>query len=175
MAGRWPAAIAAALIAIATAGLGGLAARASGRTDFELRYFETTETTYAEVVIADGRVRTRYFEDAAGKCERWIEQRPCWTDEDLKLVEAEIAPARLDDLIRLVDGGGFMDLGPSYGDATGGRRYYAIEIAVKLAGRERRVVYQAFPDAAPMPAAFARLRAQLEKIARLAMDRRHAP
>jgi len=64
-------------------------------------------------------------------------------------------------LVDLVMQTDFMGLKGVYGGATSHQRYYPHVLVVRLGGKEKRVVYQSFPGALPMPEAFRRVRDEL--------------
>lgn len=129
-----------------------------------ITYGFSTEATYYELEINHAHLRYTYFGDTAEKCAQSVAQTPCWTNADLTTKEADLSDEETHGLIDLIRQTHFMQLKDSYGSAATGQRYYPSTLIVKLAGEEKRVVYQSFPEGEPMPEGFQRLSSRLEEL-----------
>jgi hypothetical protein len=114
----------------------------------------TAETAYERIEIDRARLAYTTFEDVDDRCAQWIEQSPCWSEGDLKTREAPLSEAELRDLADLIRQAGFLSLEDSYGGAQPGQRYYPHRLSVVVGATGKEVVYQSYPGAPAMPAAF---------------------
>jgi hypothetical protein len=129
-------------------------------SDFSLDYYYTSELSYIRIGINQSRLLYTYFDDPEGRCDDWVFQHPCWTEDELKTAEAALSGSEILGLAGLINQTGFMQLGDSYGeDAL--NRHYPAELSVRLEGRENRVIYRDSPDAPPPPQAFGELEDRL--------------
>lgn len=142
------------------------AGKGSSAPTLQVRYFFTAEATYEEIAVADEKLEFIHFEDREHKCERWLQQSPCWTPADLTREEATLSKDEVQDLRNLIQESKFMNLESLYGGAPAQRRYYATLLRVELAGTAKEVTYQSFPDAAPPPEAFESVRKRLVELTR---------
>ncbi|MFZ5792694.1 MAG: hypothetical protein ACOY3L_18540 [Pseudomonadota bacterium] len=129
------------------------------------RYYETTETTCIEVVVDEMELRATRFVDAVGKCTMWFEQSPCRNAAGLQTRRAAFTPEDLRELRVAIEESGFMALDAVYGGAKPDQRFYPMILSVALEGPQRDVIYQSFPEAVPMPRAFAEIRDRLLDLA----------
>lgn len=135
-------------------------------TDTYARYFFTAEAVYQDIVILNNNIKVTYFKDAEKKCAQWIEQRPCWTRADLLTREARLTKRELQTLRSLIKKTEFLMLDSVYGGAKDGQRHYTETVKVSLGFVAKEVKYQSFPEAAPRPAAFEKVKAQLLQLAK---------
>jgi hypothetical protein len=129
-----------------------------------ITYLFTAEATYDKIEVNQDKLSYTYFEDLEGRCARWVEQGPCWTQQDLKTIEAHLSASDLGDLITIIQDVKFMQLSNSYGGAASGQRFYPYTLRVKLGAVEKEVVYQSFPDGQPMPQEMKRLIDKLHEL-----------
>ncbi len=59
-----------------------------------------------------------------------------------------------------------MELETTYGGAQEPQRYYPHKISVKMGKDEKRVFYQSFPGASPMPEEFKKVKNKLFELVR---------
>ncbi|MFH1202068.1 MAG: hypothetical protein V1674_04160 [Candidatus Omnitrophota bacterium] len=121
---------------------------------FSVSYYFSSELIYKDIEINQAQLSYTYFEDKDGKCKQWMRQAPCWDREDLRTIKTTLSADEVSDLIGLINQAGFMELETTYGGAGESQRYYLHKISVKIADAEKRVFYQGFPAASPMPQAF---------------------
>ena len=121
------------------------------QASLSVSYLFTAEATYNKIEVNQAKLSYTYFEDPEGKCAQWVEQSPCWTEQELRTREARLSDGDLADLIALIQQTNFMRLSNTYGGAASAQRYYRHTLQVKLDAVEKTVVYQSFPEAEPMP------------------------
>lgn len=141
----------------------GIHQKTSPQPQLYIQYLFTAEGTYQNIEINQSKLVYTYFpeEVAKEKCKQWTRQVPCWAEEDLKTKEAILSKDEINDLIGLINETGFMNLEENYGGSGGYQRYYPYILIVKIGEREKKVVYQSFPNASPMPEAFKKVRDKL--------------
>jgi hypothetical protein len=126
-------------------------------TDIHARYFYSAETVYREIVIDGLTLKLTYFNDADTKCQNWIAQSPCWTQQDLQTRVAKLSQKEVNDFVNLINQSEFLLLEKTYGGAREGQRYYTETVKVKLGEVQQEVRYQSFPQASPRPPAFTKI------------------
>jgi hypothetical protein len=57
-----------------------------------------------------------------------------------------------------------MELSGQLGDASQQQRYYPEKITLNFGGKEKKVVYQNFPEASVMPEAFLEIKNKLKQL-----------
>jgi hypothetical protein len=130
-----------------------------------ISYLFATETTFVNIEVKQGVLSYTRFEDAQDRCARWIEQRPCWTDDDLKTAAFVLSAIDAQDLQNLVEQTHFMNLSPAEQVVPEGQRFYPYSLRVELGTQTTEIVYPSYPDAPSMPEAMSRLITFLEKLA----------
>lgn len=128
---------------------------------FGLAYQFTAESVFDRIDIEGPELSYTYFEDTEHKCERWLEQRPCWQSDDLETIRLTLSREQVDELIRLVESGGFMLIPRQIGGAKPGQRFYPYALSIAYGAHQNAVTYQSFPEAEPMPEAFEAIRDKL--------------
>lgn len=124
---------------------------ASQQPDLSIVYLFTAEATYDRIEINQNKLIYTYFDDVDNKAANWIRQEPVWTQNDLKTKETTLAENQLEDLIELIHQTNLMQLKNTYGGASSDQRYYPYSLSVSLGKEKKKVIYQSFPDAEPMP------------------------
>jgi hypothetical protein len=125
--------------------------RPSPTTPFGVTYRFTTEASYEQIEIKQARLIYTTFVDKDNKCAHWVAQAPCWTEQELTTREASLSASELRTLRDLLQQTAFLTLADSYGGAPPGQRYYPYQLSVTSGAIYKTVVYQSYPDAAPMP------------------------
>lgn len=123
------------------------------QTNLSIVYLFTAEATYDRIEIDQNKLIYTYFDDVDNKAENWMKQEPVWTQQDLKTKEATLLDSEIDDLVEIIDQTNFWLLNDTYGGASSGQRYYSYSLSVSLGTETKKVIYQSFPDAEPMPEA----------------------
>jgi hypothetical protein len=137
-----------------------LLAGAHQPVELRIEYFFTAETVYQDVVIngkESGTLKYTYFPKEKAKNispEMMVRQAPAWAVNDLLTKEAALDEKEMRELVSLIARAGFMDLMDAYGGAGEWQRYYPYTMSVKVGDRQRKVLYQDFPEASPRPKAF---------------------
>ena len=127
-------------------------------------YFFSAETVYEKIEIHDRRLIYTTFVDKEERCAQSMIQAPCWRAEDLATREARLAADEEQALSDLLAQVGFWELDDSYGAMQPGQRFYPHHLSAHLGAREKEVVYQSAPNAAPMPVALRQVIDQLEAL-----------
>lgn len=122
-----------------------------------ITYLFTAEAAFDKIEVNQGKLSYTYFDDVNDKCAQWVNQKPCWTEQDLRTKEADLLEGDINGLITLIRQTKFMEQTDSYGGASSEQRAYPHHLKVKLGEVEKEVVYQSFPAAQPMPEAMKKL------------------
>lgn len=130
-----------------------------------VRYATSSETLYEVIEVKDAKLSLSYFADAQKKCAQWIAQSPCWTAADLTTVCSALSSDEAHELAAFVERSAVFNLDSRYGGVTPHQRHYAQHLLVKLGEQTREITYESFPDAAPPPEAFEKLRVKLQTMA----------
>jgi len=133
---------------------------------FEAYYYHTTESTYEEVKILNGKLFFTYFKDEKGDCSQWIQQKPCWSEDKLKIRETKLTKADIDSISSKISNFGFWGLDTVIGNPNNFERYYSFVLKYKTALKENSVLFKSVPGGIVMPDAFRRSRDELMKIVR---------
>lgn len=137
---------------------------ASDYLKFEAFYHHTNESTYEEVQIKNGKLIYTYFKDEKGDCAQWVQQKPCWTKDDLKTKEAVLSKPEMDSLFTKVEKLGYWKLDTVIGNPSSTERYYTFDLSFKTAVKEKDVLFKSVPGGVAMPDAFRRSRDLLMKM-----------
>jgi hypothetical protein len=127
-------------------------------------YFFSTETVYEKIEIRDRRLIYTTFVDKEERCAQSMIQAPCWREEDLTTREVRLSADEEQALGDLLAQGGFWELDDTYGAMQPGQRFYPHRLSAHLGAREKEVVYQSAPDAAPMPTTLRQVMDQLDAL-----------
>ena len=133
-------------------------------------YHFTAECTYCDIQVDGSKITYTYFEPDKERCDRWLVQGPCWTQNDLKTATATLSNAERRELASLIAQTGFMDLKDTYGGEGEAGRYYPYLLEVTVGEAAKRVEYRSFPGASPMPDAFVKVRDRLLELAEGIVD-----
>ncbi len=125
--------------------------QAAQQTELSIVYMFTAEATYDRIEISQNKLIYTYFDDLENKAASWMKQEPVWTQQDLKNKEVTLTNDEIDDLLYIIDQTNFWLLKDTYGGASSNQRYYPHSLSVSLGSENKKVVYQSFPDAEPMP------------------------
>ncbi|MEZ5452785.1 MAG: hypothetical protein R3E93_08220 [Thiothrix sp.] len=134
---------------------------------FRLRFLASGESFYTEIKLENNILSYTYFEDTAGRCEKWVQNTPCWRKEDLKTISMALRDEDLDNLYSLAKESGILKLTrATYGSAKQGQRYYTQRMEISLDGKQKSITYQSFPGSSKKPEAFSQLETALVEYAR---------
>ena len=129
------------------------------------QYHYTAECTYCDIRVDGSKITYTYFKADRERCDRWLVQAPCWTQNDFKTATASLSDSERRNLASLIAQSGFMDLKDTYGEEHESARYYPYTLEVTVGEQVRRVEYRSRPDAPPMPEAFVKVRDRLLELA----------
>lgn len=132
----------------------------------EAYYYHTAESTYEEVSIKDGKLTYIYFKDEKGDCSQWVQQKPCWTKEELKTKETALTEAEIDSLAKKIENYGFGKLDTLIGNPAETERYYLFNLSFKTSSIDTKVLFKSVPGGVTMPDAFRKSRDELMKLVR---------
>jgi hypothetical protein len=133
---------------------------------FESYYYHTTESTYEEVAIKEGKLSYTYFKDEKGDCSQWMQQKPCWTKEALKTKEVSLTEADIDSLTNKIEKYNFKKLDTIIGNPAETDRYYTFILSFKTSSLNNKVLFKSVPGGVTMPDAFRKSRDELMKLVR---------
>jgi hypothetical protein len=133
---------------------------------FEARYFHTTESTYEDVKILNGKIYVTYYKDAKGNHSQWVDQKPVWNQNDLKTKDTTLTEQDIDSLSKKIDQYNFWGLDTLIGNPGKTDRYYPFELSFKTSAKNKKVIFKSVPGGVTMPAAFMKSRDELMRLAR---------
>lgn len=133
---------------------------------FEAYYYHTTESTYEEVSIKEGKLTYTSFKDEKGDCSQWVQQKPCWTKENLKTKEIALAESDIDSLAKKIEKYSFGKLDTVIGNPAESERYYTFDLSFKTSSIDKKVLFKSVPGGVTMPDAFRKSRDELIKVVR---------
>ena len=133
---------------------------------FEADYYHTTEASYEEVKIINGKLFYTFFKDSKGDCSQWTEQKPCWTKENLTTKEVSLTKNEIDSLAKKIQQNGFWQLDTLIGTPTESQPYYTFALSFKSVENQKSVLFKSVPGGIIMPNAFRKSRDELNKIVR---------
>lgn len=134
--------------------------------NFVAYYYHTTEATYEEVSIKNGKLTYTYFKDEKGDCSQWVQQKPCWTMNDLKTKEIDLTKPDVDSLAQKIEKYGFGKLDTVIGNTAETDRYYTFDLSFKISSINKKVLFKSLPGGVTMPDAFRKSRDELMKVVR---------
>jgi hypothetical protein len=133
---------------------------------FEAYYYHTTESTYEEVTIKEGKLSYTYFKDEKGDCSQWVQQKPCWTMDNLKTKVVDLTKSDVDSLAQKIEKYGFGKLDTVVGNPAESERYYTFNLSFKTSSIDNAVLFKSVPGGVTMPDAFRKSRDELMKLIR---------
>jgi len=133
---------------------------------FEAYYYHTTESTYEEVSIKEGKLTYTYFKDEKGDCSQWLQQKPCWTMDNLKSKEVILTKPDVDSLALKIEKYSFGKLDTVIGNPAESERYYTFDLSFKTSSIDKKVQFKSVPGGVTMPDAFRKSRDELMKLVR---------
>lgn len=129
--------------------------------ELSLSYHYTTEGAYYDVKIEGLRITLTHtdYEKIKEKCAQWVQQSPCWTEEDLIAEEAQLTNQEIIDLQNLISETKIIQLENYYGPEQGERCYpYTLRID------EKEITYCSSPDGPARPKAFSEVSQKIQEI-----------
>lgn len=124
-------------------------------------YYYTTEGSYYDVKIEGSKITFTHtdYEKIKDRCAQWIQQSPCWTQQDLITEEAQLTSQEITDLKNLIEETKIMQLENYYGPEQGARCYsYTLKID------EKQITYCSRPDGPSEPEAFTKVTEKIQEI-----------
>jgi hypothetical protein len=134
--------------------------------DFEAYYYHSTESSYEEIKIKEGKIYFTYFKDEKGTHSQWIDQKPYWNKSELPTKEASLSAQEIDSLSEKIDQYGFWKLDTLIGNPAATERYYVFELSFKTSSNKKDVLFKSVPGGVSMPSSFMRSRDELMRMAR---------
>lgn len=133
--------------------------------DFSVIYHYTTEGTYFNAELIGSTIIYTYADSEVikEKCAQWTLQTPCWTEQDLKTIRAQLSSNEINDLRSLVEETKIMELDKYYGP-EGGARCYSYTLKINFGGAEKEIVYCSRPDGISPLDAFVRVSGKIEEM-----------
>ena len=131
-----------------------------------MTYHYTTETSYFDVRLTNLKLTATQLDGqkVQARCAQWVQQAPCWTEQDLVTREAALAVADIASLKSLLKDTKVLQLADYYGPAPGAR-CYTQALSIELAGTIKKITYCSRPEEEPAPAAFRAVVARLQELA----------
>jgi hypothetical protein len=133
------------------------------QSEFSVSYYFTAETTYEKIEINETKLVYTYFKDVNGKCAHWLQQSPCWTQNDLKTEEIELSKNELNELKNLIRETGIMGLNNYYGPEEE-LRCYPYKLTIFFEGTNKEIIYCSRPDGPEEPEAFRKVSEKITEI-----------
>ncbi len=150
-----------ALIIIGIIFVVGRVQQSSNQTSLSISYHYTTEGSSYNAKIENSKIVFTHtdYEKIKDKCAQWIQQSPCWTQEDLITEEAQLTSQEITDLKNLIEETKIMQLENYYGPSQGERCYpYILKID------EKEINYCSRPDGPSQPEAFTKVTGKIQEI-----------
>lgn len=129
-------------------------------SEFEAYYFHTTESSYEEVSIKNGRITYTYFKGVK------VNSSNGWNQNELTKKDTLLSNADVDSLRKFVAKTGFMKLDTVVGNPASTDKYYTFVLMFNIDGKKRTVHFNSIPGGALMPDAFRKSRDALMMLAR---------
>jgi len=129
--------------------------------ELSVSYYYTSEGSYYDVKIEGSKITYTHtdYEKIKERCAQWIQQSPCWTQQDLITEEAQLTNQEITDLNNLIEETKIMQLEIYYGPEQGARCYsYILKI------NEKKIVYCSMPNGPSQPEAFTKVTAKIQEI-----------
>ncbi len=124
-------------------------------------YYYTAEGTFYDAEIKGSKITFTHvdYEKIKEKCAEWIQQSPCWTQQDLLTEEAQLTKQEIIDLRKLIEETKIMQLESYYGPEQGERCYsYTLKI------NEKKITYCSRPHGLEQPEPFRLVSKQVQDI-----------
>lgn len=133
-------------------------------TKLKLNFHSSGESFYSDIQLDDGKLAVTYFTDSEQRCAQWYKSQPCWNPTDLETITTHLTPEQQQELTKLIQNSGLMQLeGDRFGAQNLRERAYSEKLTVQLGAVERHLVYRSRPDADPKPIAFAQVESALRQ------------
>ncbi|MBI2672027.1 hypothetical protein HYX16_03785 [Candidatus Woesearchaeota archaeon] len=151
-----------ALVIIGLIFIAGCTQQSSNQTPkLSMSYHYTTEGSYYNVKIEGSEITFTHidYEKINEKCAQWIQQSPCWTQQDLITEKAQLSNQETTDLKRLIEESKIIQLENYYGPLQGERCYpYILKIG------EKEINYCSRPNGPSQPEAFIKVSEKIQEI-----------
>jgi len=132
--------------------------------ELSIIYHYTSEDSYYDVKIEGSKVTYTHtdYEKIKERCAQWIQQLPCWTQQDLITKEGQLTNQEITDLKNIIEKTKIMQLENYYGPEQGGIRCYPYNL--KIDGK--MITYCSCPDTPcpSQPEAFTKVTAKIQEI-----------
>jgi len=129
--------------------------------ELSVSYHYTTEGSSYDAQIKGSKIIFTHtnYEKIKEKCAQWIQQSPCWTQQDLITEEAQLSNQEITDLNNLIEETKIMQLENYYGPEKGARCYsYTLKID------DKEIMYCSRPDGPSQPEAFTKVSEKIQEI-----------
>lgn len=133
---------------------------------FEASYVYSAEATYESVLMKNMKLKYAVLKNEKTSVVNWVDQKPVWNLEDIKVVETVVTATEIDSLLKRIDAAGFWKLDSIYGLIEPGQKYYPFDMSVTNDGIVKHVIYNSVPGKTQMPDAFRKSRDELVRFAR---------
>jgi hypothetical protein len=129
--------------------------------ELSLSYHYTAEVSYFDVKIDGSDIAYTHIdsEKIKDRCAQWLQQSPCWTQQDLIIEEVQLTNQEITDLKNIIEETKIMQLENYYGPEQGARCY---PYTLKIDGKE--IVYCSRPDGPSRPEAFSKVAGKIQEI-----------
>ena len=99
--------------------------QSSNQTPLSISYYYTTEGSSYNAQIENSKIVFTHadYEKIKDRCAQWIQQSPCWTQDDLITEEAQLTSQEIADLKNLIEETKIMQLETYYGHEQSARCY----------------------------------------------------
>lgn len=129
-----------------------------------LRFLATGEAFYQEFKLENKIFTYTYFDDKEKRCIQWIQNRPCWMQDDLTSISKPLSEKEIESLYTAISNSGILDITENkLGGAKKGQRFYAQRLEIHMGHIEKLIVYQSYPGSTPKPKAFQIMEKALKK------------
>jgi hypothetical protein len=145
-------------------------------SSFHLYYYTTAEVAYEKIQIDGNKLKHEYLDTnkVASKCVNWIQQSPCWTQEDILKKSKTLTQTEMDTLNELINQYKYFDLNNYYGpmneDGTNAEvRCYSYELSIEFKTNDKKVIFcdrPVPPESGPMPTAFRKIMEKIQTLSK---------
>ena len=134
---------------------------ACAKKSLSLEYQYSSEGSSEDIKIEGSKITYVHtdYEKIKERCAQWIQQAPCWTEEDLITEESQLTEEEISNLSNLVEETRIMQLDSYYGPSVEARCYSHI-----LKIQKKEINYCNGFDSPERPVAFGTIEDQLQKI-----------
>ena len=123
--------------------------------DLYVKYNYSSEFKSDTIIIKNNKLSFTYVdENSLPATPMVVEQRPYWTEKNLKTSEKSLTDKDVNELKELIITSGFFKLNKLEGVTDENQRYYPYFITVKLGDKTKEVEYRSNPEGPSMPKAF---------------------